>query len=98
MKIALFGAGGMIGRRIAEEALARGDRVTAIARDPAKLDLRHERLAAATGDVLDPASIAGAVAGHDAVISAIGPSQEGGDPQMVVAADRKEAGSEVVKE
>ena len=24
MKIALFGAGGMIGRRIAEEALARG--------------------------------------------------------------------------
>ncbi|MDQ3565526.1 MAG: hypothetical protein M3436_15865 [Pseudomonadota bacterium] len=37
----------MIGRRIAEEALARGHRVTAIARDPAKLDLRHERLAAA---------------------------------------------------
>lgn len=82
MKIAPFGAGGIIGRRIAEEALACGHLITAIARDPAKLDLRHERLAKATGDVLDPASIAGAVAGHDAVFSAIGPSQEGGDPQI----------------
>lgn len=52
MKIALFGAGGMIGRRIAEEALARGHRVTAIARDPGKLDLRHERLAAATAPMV----------------------------------------------
>ena len=87
MKIALFGASGMIGHRIAQEALARGHQVTAIARNPAKLDLRHVRLATAQGDALDPAGVATAVAGHDAVINAIGPSGSD-DLQIVVQAAR----------
>lgn len=85
MKIALYGTSGMIGRCICEEALVRGHQITGIARDPAKLDLRHPRLTTAKGDVRDPASIASAVAGHDAVISAVGPRQDD-DPQMVVEA------------
>jgi uncharacterized protein len=40
MKIALFGATGTIGRRIAQEALARGHELTAIVRDQARLDSR----------------------------------------------------------
>ena len=71
MKIALFGAGGMIGSRIAQEALARGHEVTAVVRTPGKLALKHERLKEVTGDASDAASVARVTAGQDAVISAI---------------------------
>lgn len=87
MQIALFGAGGMIGSRIAKEALDRGHSVTAVSRDPAKLTLAHPEFHKALGDVLDPASITAAVLGHDAVISAFGPGQHG-DAQDVVRAAR----------
>lgn len=73
MKIAIYGAGGNIGGRIAQEALNRGHQVTAIVRDPARLTLSHPGLTAVIGDVLDPASLASSVAGHDAVVSAISP-------------------------
>ena len=71
MKIALFGAGGMIGSRITEEALARGHEVTAVVRTPGKLAAKHARLKEVTGDAFDAASVARVTAGHDAVISAI---------------------------
>jgi len=85
MKLALFGISGRIGRRIAREALSRGHEITAIIRDPARVPFSHERLTAVTGDVCDPVSVAAAVTGHDAVISAIGPSA-GASPQVVVQA------------
>ncbi|KOG85544.1 NAD(P)-dependent oxidoreductase [Streptomyces varsoviensis] len=74
-KIALFGANGTIGSRVLREALNRGHQVTAVVRDPAKITDTHERLTVATGDVLDPASVADVAAGQDVVISAVG----GGD-------------------
>ncbi len=86
MKLALFGITGRIGSRIALEALARGHRVTAVVRDPARLPFSHELLTAVTGDVLDPAGIAAAVAGHDAVLSAIGPTVESKAEMLVQAA------------
>lgn len=86
MKIAIFGAGGTIGRRVAREALSREHEATAVARDPARLDLSHERLRSVKGDALDPAGVAAAVSGHDAVISAVGP--RGGAPRVVVDAAR----------
>jgi uncharacterized protein len=58
MDIALFGAGGTIGSRIATEAEARGHNVT--------------RLRSADADVTDPAAVAHAIAGHDATVSAVG--------------------------
>lgn len=75
MKIALYGATGTIGQRIAKEALRRGHEVTAILRDPTKrtgLDL-DERMLVVTGDILIPQSVAEAVTGKDVVISAYGP-------------------------
>lgn len=87
MKIALFGAGGMLGSRIAKEALDRGHELTAVSRDPMKLTLEHPRLHKLTGDALDPASVTAAVLGQDAVISAFGPGHHG-DPQDVVRAAR----------
>lgn len=77
MKIAIFGASGWIGGAVALEALDRGHIVTAIVRDPARLQLRHERLATMIGDVTDPTSVAAVVAGHDAVAAAIGGHRDG---------------------
>ncbi|MFF5858239.1 NAD(P)-dependent oxidoreductase [Streptomyces sp. NPDC012751] len=74
-KIALFGATGTIGSRILDEALDRGHHVKAVVRDPAKLTKSHPDLTVVTGDVLDPAAVAEAAEGQDAVISAVG----GGD-------------------
>lgn len=70
MKIALFGTG-MIGSRIAHEALSRGHQVTVVARTPGKLpkDLAVREV---QGDARDVDSIVEAVRGHDAVISAVG--------------------------
>jgi putative NADH-flavin reductase len=69
MKIALFGARGTLGSRIAAEAERRGHRVTAVLRDTATAPAGAT---ATRGDALDAASVARAVAGHDAVVSAIG--------------------------
>ncbi len=73
MKIAVIGAGN-IGKVIISEALSRGHQVTAVVRDPAKLTLSHAALSVTAGDVTDAASIAAAVAGHDAVVNAVGPN------------------------
>ena len=66
MKIALFGATGMVGSRIAAEASARGHQVTTLSR--------------ATGaDLADADAVRRAAADHDVVVSATGPSRTG-DP------------------
>jgi putative NADH-flavin reductase len=66
MKIALFGATGMIGSRIAAEATGRGHEVTALSRS--------------TGaDMAEAAAVREAAATHDVVVSATGPSRTG-DP------------------
>ncbi|MEU2452975.1 NAD(P)H-binding protein [Streptomyces sp. NPDC012765] len=86
-KIALFGATGTIGNRVLHEALRRGHEVTAVVRDPAKFpDPADGATTVVRGDVLDPASVAGAVAGHEVVVSAFGPGS--GDPAALVTAAR----------
>jgi putative NADH-flavin reductase len=53
-------------------------RVTAVVRDAGRLAVpAHQRLRIVTADMMDPASIAPAVEGADAVISAIGPRGTG---------------------
>ncbi|MDR4466089.1 MAG: NAD(P)-dependent oxidoreductase [Nitrospira sp.] len=70
MKIALIGATGYVGSAILKEALDRGHEVTAIARDPDKLQ-PHAKLR--PHDVYNPDDVAQVVAGHHAVISAFNP-------------------------
>ena len=72
MKIALIGGTGFVGSAVLAEALQRGHRVTALARDTAKLAAR-EGLTVVQADVLDAAQVAAAVKGHDAVIDAYNP-------------------------
>jgi uncharacterized protein len=84
--IALFGATGMIGQRILNEALSRGHKVVAIVRDVTKIPTNKPGLSAKPGDVLKPESVAVAVAGNDVVVSSYGPGA--GDPQQVIQAAR----------
>src|SRR6266536_4799601 len=78
MKLTILGATGASGTALTSQALAAGHDVTAVVRDPARLAVpAHQRLRIVTADVMDPASIAPAVAGADAVISAVGPRGTG---------------------
>lgn len=86
MKIALFGATGMIGQRILNEALGRGHEVTAIVRDRARLGVQHERLTVVTGDILNTEQVTDTVLGHEVVISAFGPKM--GEEQTLLDATR----------
>lgn len=77
MKITIFGATGGTGRHLVEQALDRDHRVTVQVRRPEKLgDLGHAHLEVIRGDVLEPASVARAVAGREAVLCAIGAGAE----------------------
>lgn len=67
--IALIGASGNIGSKITEELLSRGYNVTAIARNPEKVDA-SERVTPVAGDILQPQQLAETLKGHDAVICA----------------------------
>ncbi|MEN5209480.1 NAD(P)H-binding protein [Stenotrophomonas terrae] len=69
MKVALIGATGFVGKALLEELLARGHDVTALVRDPAKLETRPQ-LQVVKADVLNADEVRAAVAGADTVISA----------------------------
>jgi uncharacterized protein len=73
MRIALFGAGGQIARRIAREALDRGHQVIAVVRDPSTFQKYDDRLAVTQGDATDAASVARTAKGADAIVNAISP-------------------------
>lgn len=71
-RLLVFGASGSTGREIVSQALERGLQVTAFVRDSARLAIRHDSLRIVQGNVADRSSVATAVAGQDAVISALG--------------------------
>ncbi|WP_206952717.1 NAD(P)-dependent oxidoreductase [Trinickia acidisoli] len=85
LKIALFGATGTIGSRIAAEALARGHEVTAIVRRPRPVE-GAPQLTVVPGDLFDAAASAARVAGFDVIASAYGPSHD--NASKVVEATR----------
>ncbi len=78
MKIAIYGASGMIGSRVAAEAVSRGHDVTGVTRSGGALP---EGAVAVAGDAGDAASAKQVAADADVVVSAIGPSRTGGDHQ-----------------
>ena len=84
MKIALFGSTGRIGRRILDEALARGHQVTAVVRDASTMHDANTNLEFKTGDVLKAESVAVATKGSDVVISAYRPGA--GDANQIASA------------
>jgi putative NADH-flavin reductase len=78
MKITIFGATGGTGSCLVEQAVAAGHEVTAVVRDPARLAIpAGPRLRIVSADVMDSAAIGPAIAGADAVVSALGPHGTG---------------------
>ncbi|MCP5145820.1 MAG: NAD(P)-dependent oxidoreductase [Gammaproteobacteria bacterium] len=69
MKIALIGASGKIGSKIAAELLSRGHTVTGLARNPEKIS-PASGLTTVQADFTDPQQMGAALRGHDAVITA----------------------------
>jgi uncharacterized protein YbjT (DUF2867 family) len=72
MKVIVFGATGTIGRLFVERGLADGHQVTAFARNPHRLEVKHPKLRLVTGDALNENDVAQAIAGHDAVVVTLG--------------------------
>lgn len=74
MKILIFGASGATGHELVKQALAQGHIVTAYVRNPSRLKITHANLKVMQGDVVNYQSVAKAVTGQDAVLSALGAS------------------------
>ena len=77
MKLIVFGATGSVGRHLVSQALAQNHQVTAFARHPESVALDHPNLTRRAGDVLDPATVEHAVAGHDAALVVLGDGRKG---------------------
>jgi len=71
-RVLIVGATGGTGRQLVAQALERGFAVTALVRNPAKLQVAHPQLTVVRGDVLDAGSVETAVRGQQAVLSALG--------------------------
>jgi putative NADH-flavin reductase len=72
MKLLVFGATGGTGRALLNQGLEQGHQVTAFVRNPAALEPRPG-LTVVPGDVTDAAAVGCAVAGQEAILSALGP-------------------------
>jgi putative NADH-flavin reductase len=72
MRLTIVAATGRIGRLLLDQAVDAGHTVTAVARDPGRL---HRPVPAVAADLShpDPAALARAIAGADAVLSGLGP-------------------------
>lgn len=88
MKIALIGATGFVGQEILKEAVSRGDSITALVRNRAKVE-NQAGVTAVEADALDTADLAAKLKGHDIVISAYNPGWGNPDIKAVhIAASR----------
>lgn len=75
MKIVVFGASRGVGLEVVKQALGAGYMVTAFVRSPEKFTLTHANLIVFKGDSMDTVAVENAIAGQEAVISALGPTR-----------------------
>jgi putative NADH-flavin reductase len=94
MKIVVFGASGGTGKQVVRQALEAGHHVTAFVRSPEKLGIEHPNLIFCPGDVMDAEKVDQAIAGQDAVISALGPTRPPVSGMMEIAAKNIVSGME----
>jgi putative NADH-flavin reductase len=72
MRIAIIGASRGIGAELLKAAIEEGYEVTALVRNSAKLNISTPGLKVITGDILDPSSVAAAIAGQEAICICVG--------------------------
>lgn len=83
MKVALIGATGRAGSPILQELARRGHEVTAIVRNPERVQAQAN-VTPKKGDVFDKDDLAGLLKGHDVVVSAVHFLQS--DPRKLIDA------------
>ncbi|MXR21054.1 NAD(P)-dependent oxidoreductase [Halobacterium bonnevillei] len=83
MDVLLLGASGRIGHRIADELLARDHSVTGVSRSGTVDDVDDADFVAVEGDATDAGDVAKLATGHDAVASALGPSDDESPDRLV---------------
>ena len=71
--VVLIGASGFVGSAILNELLTKGHKVTAIVRNPQKINVENPNLAVIKADISDTNTLINACKGKDAVISAYNP-------------------------
>ncbi len=80
MKLIIFGATGMVGKQLVQQALFKKNNVKAFGRNVYTTDyLETENLELVQGALFDESEVYNAIKGCDAVISAIGGSMDGTD-------------------
>lgn len=90
MKIAVFGATGIVGKAVVNEALEKGHEVTVLTRNAKKVATRHERLHVVEGDVTDRSIVRNVLKGQEAVIQTLGIGGKGdGKPTTFVSEANK---------
>ena len=70
MNIVLIGATGAIGSRILDEALRRGHKVTAVTRDPKKVEAR-QGMTVSAGSTTDGPALTRLIKGHDVAVVSV---------------------------
>jgi putative NADH-flavin reductase len=78
VKIAIYGASGMIGSRVAAEAVNRGHEVVGVTRSGGEQPAGVRAVRGSANDATSVKELAGSV---DVLVSAMGPSRTGGDHQ-----------------
>jgi putative NADH-flavin reductase len=76
MNMVIFGASGGVGRCLIEQALAQNHHVTAAVRNPAAVNIIHEKLRVMSCDVFNAASVSQAIAEQDVVFCTLGTDSE----------------------
>jgi putative NADH-flavin reductase len=71
LRILVYGATGKVGTHVVDEALERGHVVTAVSRDPSRIEQQHDNLSAVAGDLLDSISIANLAIDQDVIIISV---------------------------
>lgn len=71
--VVLIGASGFVGNAILNELLSRGHKVTAVVRNPEKINVSNSNLEIAKADVADTNAMVGICKGKEAIISAYNP-------------------------
>jgi uncharacterized protein len=86
MNVAVIGATGKTGQRVTSELLQRGHHVTAVVRNPSKVQ-SHKDVTIVTSDLSDAKQIASVLKGVDAVVSAYGAPAD--DAEQVISVTRR---------
>jgi putative NADH-flavin reductase len=103
MKIAIIGASRGIGAELLKASVEDNYEVTALVRDPAKLNTSIPGLKVIKGNILDPSSVTAVIAGQDAICVCIGipPTRKPVDvfsrgTQNILAAIGKESNQKLI--